>query len=113
MPVFVPVATFRKIVSPQMIGVDPLYAGNGSRQAMFLVSMLAHTVGTNGRPSKFEPGGRCPPRWELSSSSDGPPISGEGAAKSAVPAQVALHVSGRFFSVLTPSCVGPRQCGQF
>src|SRR5918993_4099466 len=35
MPVFVPVATFRKIVSPQMIGVEPLYAGKGNRQAMF------------------------------------------------------------------------------
>src|SRR5688572_3995166 len=106
MPVLVPVATFRKIVSPQMVGVDPLYAGNGNRQAMFLVSMLAHTVGTNGRPSKFEFGGRWPPRCAASrvaESADGPPFAGEGAAKSAVPAHVALHVSGRFFSVLTPS----------
>src|SRR5688572_28851627 len=57
-PVFVPVATLRKIVSPQMIGVEPLKAGSGSFQVMFLVSILLQTVGTRGRPSKLLPGGR-------------------------------------------------------
>jgi hypothetical protein len=56
--VLVPVATFRKIVSPQMMGVDPLKAGKGNFHAMPLVSILAHTVGTSGRPSKLLPAGR-------------------------------------------------------
>jgi hypothetical protein len=56
--VLVPVATFKKMVSPQMIGVDPLKAGNGSFQVMFLVSILLQAVGTIGRPSKLLPGGR-------------------------------------------------------
>src|SRR5215203_46511 len=117
-PVLVPVATFRKIVSPQMIGVDPLKAGNGSFHAIPLVSTFAHTVGDSGRPSKLLPAGRCPPRC-ISSDADGPPSAkptwgkpDEYSSTSPELAQVALHVSGNPFSRLTPSCDGPRQCGQ-
>ena len=42
-PVARSVATFRKIVSFQMIGVDPLNAGNGSFHATFWVGL--HVVG--------------------------------------------------------------------
>ena len=48
---FAAVATFRKIESPQMIGVEPLYAGSGSLQSMFLASTLLHHVDASGRPS--------------------------------------------------------------
>ena len=65
-PVLVPVATLRKIVSPQMIGVEPLYAGSGNFHEMPLVWMLSQTVGTRGRPSKLLPAGRCPPRCAIS-----------------------------------------------
>src|ERR1043165_9648741 len=38
-PFAMPVATFRKTRSPQMIGVEPLNAGSGSFHAMFSVAL--------------------------------------------------------------------------
>ena len=57
-----PSATFRKMRSRQIIGVDPLKSGMATFQATF---------------------------------------------------SSAVHLTGRFFSLLTPLRLGPRHCGQF
>jgi hypothetical protein len=111
-PVLVPVATFRKIVSPQMIGVDPLYAGSGSFHATFLASTLLQATEVIGRPSRAPapPPGRCRGGCRSASPLNGPPsLSG---APGVVGAHSAPHETGRLVSRLTPSCEGPRQCGQ-
>jgi hypothetical protein len=42
-----------------------------------------------------------------------PESAGIGSFQRTFSAPVAVHLIGRFFSVLMPLCAGPRQCGQF
>src|SRR5262245_13959469 len=81
------VATLRKIRSPQMIGVDPLYAGSGSFQATFWVAL--HVVG---RPVSADTPFSVGPRQfgQLS------------AAKMVVVAAIKAHVTQNSFRIPSP-----------
>src|SRR5688572_8806063 len=89
LPLLAPVATFRKIVSPQTIGVEPLYAGSGRRQATFVVSKSVHASGVMGRPSPKPP--PRPPRPCAAGADAGAPL-----------LHVAPHVVGNPVSGLAP-----------
>src|SRR5918993_1976887 len=107
-PVFGAVATLRKMVSPWMIGVEPLYAGRGIFQATFLVSSFVQLKGVNGRPSR-------PPRPPRPCAAGGAPGGVSGAAvigAAGASAHEALQLTGSPVSVLTPLFDGPRQLGQ-
>ena len=111
---FAPVATFRKIMSPQIIGVDPLYAGSGSFHAMFVVSNSEHPSGVMGRPSPKppKPPRPRPPRPKPPRPAGAAGGGGGGDGGGASDRHVAPQDTGRPVSVLTPLRDGPRQCGQ-
>ena len=107
-PLLASVATFRKIMSPQMIGVDPLYAGRRSFQAMLFSTKSVACQGyqTAGpAPQNHQspaPRGGC----EVVTGSATAPHAGRSAA------HLAPQETGRPTSRLAPLRDGPRQCGQ-